>query len=524
MDLNLLTSLSDNIRIDREECTACGRCAEICVLDNLRLRLSPCRRACPVGMNCQGYIRLLARKKRDRALGMVREKLPFGGILGRVCSQPCEAKCNRTRVDGQPVAIRDLKRFLADLESRPFIPPVPRELPQKVAIVGAGPAGLTAAFLLRTEGFQVTLYDKESSPGGLMRWAIPEFRLPLEVVERELAFIQAMGIKFMGNRTFGKDLALERVEREFDAVLLALGAHGRTALKIPGEDYPEILPLLEFMKSVRQKNSPRLAGKLVVVIGGGNAAVDAAQAACRLGAKEVRLISLEKKEEMPAFPWTCTEALEEGILIENGWGPKAFHAREGRLAAVTFKRCTGVYNVEGSFSPNFDEQVTMDVPADAAIFAIGQKPSTSLGACDPITLQTHQPRIFAAGDFVTGSRTIVEAMAQGREAAGSIKRFLHGEDLEYDRNDGIPYEFDFEPDLSRAVPRPRVPVRSLPVARRKGFEEVDLGYSEAEALDEAERCLNCGLPVGLRTCWFCLPCEIECPEEALYVEIPFLLR
>ena len=236
-------------------------------------------------MNCQGYIHHLAQGKMDKGLEKIRETVPFGGILGRVCSRPCEAVCNRIKVDQQPVAIRDLKRYLSDQDGQTWTPPLAPERPQKVAIVGAGPAGLTAAFYLRSWGFRVTLYDKESAPGGLMRWAIPEFRLPQEVLEREISFLDGLGVEFEGNRTLGKDLELEKLEEEYDAILLAIGAHGKTRLGIPGEEGPSVFPVLEFMKKVREKNPPRV-GEKVVVVGGGNAAVDAAQTALRLGAQE----------------------------------------------------------------------------------------------------------------------------------------------------------------------------------------------------------------------------------------------
>ena len=534
MSVNLLTSLSENIRIDRDKCTACERCVEVCVLDNLRLQLSPCRQACPVGMNCQAYIRLLARGETGKGLDKVREASPFGGILGRVCSRACETACNRIKVDGQPVAIRDLKRFLIDGDGRPWNPPAAPDLPQKAAIIGAGPAGLTAAFYLRARGFQVTLYDKESAPGGLLRWALPEFRLPQEVLERDLWTLQAMSIEFIGDRTLGRDLHLPSVEEKFDAILLALGAGGQMRLNVPGENNPAVYPVLEFMKRVRQKNATPV-GEKVVVIGGGNAAVDAAQTALRLGALKVYLVSLEKREEMPAFPWSISEAEDEGVNIQSGWGVKELRLEKGKLAAVSFRKCLSLCDSQGLFSPTYDEKTAMDLPADTVIVAVGQKPETELldpplkesfgVAFDPVTLQTPSPRIFVTGDFTARSRSIVEAMAQGREAALSIQRFLQGEDLYYGRGNGNPYEMQFETDLSRAKPRSRVAMPSLSVSRRKrGFQEVALGYSKEEAAAEAERCLNCGVPFSLRTCWFCLPCEIECPEEALYVEIPYLLR
>jgi len=532
MDINFLTSLSDNIRIDRDKCTACGRCVEVCILDNLRLQLSPCRQACPIGMNCQGYIRQIARGKNDDGLEKIREAAPFGGILGRVCSRPCEAVCNRTKVDGQPVAVRDLKRYLAD--TGPAMPPpaIP-EMPQKVAIVGAGPAGLTAAYYLRASGFKVSLYDKESAPGGLLRWAVPEFRLPQEVLDRDLAILPAMGVEFQANRTLGKDLRLEDLEEKFDAVILAVGCYGQTRLNIPGGDSAEVFPALEFMKRVRDRKAPQI-GERVVVVGGGNAAVDAAQTALRLGAKKVHLVSLEKRQEMPAFSWSVAEAEEEGVAIQNGWGPKEFRVQGGKLKGVTFKKCAAVCDAEGCFCPSYDEKTTMDLPADMVILAIGQKldngllePSmnTSSGVqFDPITFQTKRAKILVAGDLSKGPKSIVEAMAQGKEAALSVKRLLTGEDLYYERENGKPYELQFEPDWNRAKKQTRVAMPQIPLSRRKGFQEVAKGYSKEEALTEAERCINCGIPVGLRTCWFCLPCEIECPEEALYVEIPYLLR
>jgi len=366
-----------------------------------------------------------------------------------------------------------------------------------------------------------------------MRWAIPEFRLPGEILDRELHFLVDMGVEFMGNRVWGKDLDPERLRREFDAVLLALGAHGRVRLGIPGEEEKAVFPVLEFMKSVRQGKAPKL-GEKVVVVGGGNAAVDAAQTALRLGAKKVHLVSLEKREEMPAFPWSVAEAEEEGVSILNGWGPLSFRTDGNKLIGVSFKKCVALGDSRGIFHPSYDEKTTMDLPGDAVILAIGQKaeweilesswPGPSGVRCHSLTLQTPHPKVFVAGDFVRGPKTIVEAMAQGKEAALSIQRFLQGEDLEYGRGNQTPYELQFEPDLSRAKTRSRVPIPSIPVIQRKGFQEVIRGYSQEEAVAEAERCLNCGVPFGLRTCWFCLPCEIECPEEALYVEIPYLLR
>lgn len=532
MDINFLTSLSDNIKIDRNKCNACGRCVEICILDNLRLQLSPCRQACPLGMNCQGYIQDLARGQEDKGLRKIKESVPFGRILGRVCSKPCEANCARLKFDGQPVAIRDLKRYLTDREELQ-LPPSGEEMPQKVAIIGAGPAGLTAAYYLRANGFHVDLFDRESAPGGLMRWAIPEFRLPQEILEKDLRFLSQMGVSFTGNSTLGKELELSKLEKNYDAILLALGAQRMSRLKIPGEDGEGIMPVLEFLKKVRQKEKLSL-GKRVIIIGGGNAAVDAAQTAWRLGAQKVILICLESRLEMPAFPWSVNEALEEGVEILNGWGPWRFRLHGNKVRGVSLQKCVRVFDSQGCFSPIYDERTTMDLGADTVILAIGQKIDFDLIPPDlregegiifnSLTYQTKNRKVFVAGDFTFGPRTIVEAMSQGKEAALSIKRFLLGDDLEYGRLNQTIYELEFAPDFSRAKPRVRVPSPKIPLNLRRGFQEINKTYSREEAVAEAERCLNCGVPFGLRTCWFCLPCEIECPEKALYVEIPYLLR
>ncbi len=533
MDINLLTSLSDNIRIDRNKCNACGRCVEICILDNLRLQLSPCRQACPLGMNCQGYIQDLARGQEAKGLEKVRETIPFGKILGRVCSKPCESNCSRIKFDGQAVAIRDLKRYLSDQEEEFLLPIIVEELPQKIAIIGAGPAGLTAAYYLRANGFRVDLFDKEAAPGGLMRWAIPEFRLPQEILDKELAFLPKMGISFKGHKTWGKDLELAELERNYDSILLAIGAQETSRLNVPGEEGEGILPVLEFLKRVREKEKLSL-GQRVLVIGGGNAAVDAAQTAWRLGAQKVILVCLENRSEMPAFPWSVEEAVAEGVEMLNGWGPRQFRLEGEKVRGLSLQKCVRVFDSQGLFSPIYDSKTTMDLPADTVILAIGQKIDLNLIPADlrgaegvifhPVTYQTKNKKIFIAGDFSRGPRTIVEAMSQGKEAAISIKRFLQNYDLEYGRVNRSIYEMAFEVDFSKAKPRPRMPLSQIPVEQRRGFQEISKTYSRAEAVAEAERCLNCGVPFGLRTCWFCLPCEIECPEKALYVEIPYLLR
>ncbi len=392
---------------------------------------------------------------------------------------------------------------------------------------------MTAAYYLRLKGFQVDLFDRESAPGGLMRWAIPEFRLPREILDKELSFLQRLSISFKGNKTLGQDLDLTELERNYEAILLAPGAYGQSRLHIPGEDGEGIWGVLEFLKKVRAQEKFYI-GQRVVVIGGGNAAIDAAQTAWRLGATKVILVSLEKKEEMPAFPWSIEEAKEEGVELLNEWGPLRFRLEGEKVRGVSLQKCVQVFDSQGLFSPTYDRQTTMDLPADTVILATGQKVNLNLIPADlqgaegivfnPLTYQTKNKKVFIAGDFSRGPQTIVEAMRQGQEAAISIKRFLQGDDLEYGRVNRSIYELEFAVDFSRAKPRARIPISKLPLGQRRGFQEISKTFSREEAVAEAERCLNCGVPFGLRTCWFCLPCEIECPEKRYMWTIPYLLR
>ncbi|MGD2272634.1 MAG: FAD-dependent oxidoreductase, partial [Desulfobacterales bacterium] len=292
--VNLLEGLSDNIVIDKDKCTACGICVDTCILDNLRLELSPCRRACPLDVNCQGYVQLIARGKEAEALTMLREKLPFAGILSRICSQPCEADCQRRQTDGEAVAIRALKRYLVDqaAEAEIPLPDMQSDSNKKVAIIGSGPAGMMAAHDLRCHGHAVTVFETEAAPGGMLRNAIPEFRLSQDILEKELALLRRMGIKFQCGAPVGQDVTVESLQGQFEAMVVACGCSGHVTLGSAGENLAGVYYGLPFLRAARGKARP-VVGKEVVVIGGGNVAVDAAQTALRLGAHKVSLVCLE---------------------------------------------------------------------------------------------------------------------------------------------------------------------------------------------------------------------------------------
>ncbi|MHB1134782.1 MAG: FAD-dependent oxidoreductase [Chloroflexota bacterium] len=530
--VSFLEALADNIIVDPQKCIFCGKCADACILDNIRLQLAPCRQACPLHTNCQGYVQLIARGEDEKAMAVLGEGLPFPGIVGRVCSHPCESRCTRQEVDGQAVSIRELKRYLADnVPLPPLQAGAPR--PERVAIVGGGPAGAMAAVELRKAGFGVTLYDRHERLGGMLAVGVPEFRLPVAVLDGEMAQLRQLGVDLRLGVEVSRDVQLDDIIAGHDAVLLATGAHVGRRLGVPGEDLAGVWEGLTFLRQSRSSAKPQL-GRRVVVIGGGNTAVDCAQTAHRLGAEQVRLVCLEQRAEMPAFAWEVEDALEEGIVVENGWGPTGCTGT-AQVKAVQLRRCLSVFDAQGRFAPVFDDSASKALAADTVVVAIGQGADlsylqgslTAQGNWLRADARTGQlaGKVFAAGDAASGPKTVIEALAAGREAAESIRRFLVGEDLAYDRDPFAGYETEFAVDRSGAQARERaVPARATSEARRT-FAELQADLAPATARAEAERCLSCGEAYGkFRNCWFCLPCEIECPEEALHVDIPYLLR
>jgi len=489
-------------------------------------------------MNCQGYVWLIAQGKEEEAAKEMRKDLPFSGIVGRICHHPCEEKCERRKEDNQAVHIRALKRYLADSHPEIAQEPAPtgKKTGKRLAVVGSGPAGLMAAYELAARGHGVTVFDSAAEPGGMLRWGIPAFRLPADQMVLSIRMLEKMGVIFQTGRKLGKELETEKLEREWDAVLLAMGGGPAARLGIPGEELADVYQGLDLLRQVRESRPPQV-GKRVIVIGGGNTAVDAALTCRKLGAAEVTLFCLEEKNQMPAFPTEIEEALEEGIQIQDCWGPKRIRQNGKGELTVEFSRCLRVFDEKGLFAPQLENPCGLSPSCDSVVVAIGQRrdlsaipaklhPSNGNGLADALTLQTQQPKIFAAGDLVTGPRSVIEAMAQGREAAISIDRFLSGETLRWGRTfwEGATVA-DFAVDRTGAVPRSRAVLSRLPIAARDFQGEVEKTMDPKAARDEAERCLNCGRPAEVnQTCWYCLPCEIECPVDALEVRLPYLVR
>jgi len=544
--------------VDLAKCTGCLDCVKVCpvrVPDEYNQQLSargavfklfpqaipnavaieknenraPCRLACPAGVNAQGYVALISQRKFREAFELVRERLPFPGICGRVCHHPCEEACNRKEYEG-PVAIRTLKRFIADyVYTNKLDYPVSKqpvaERPEKVAIVGAGPAGLTCALDLRAQGYQVTVLEATSAPGGMMRWGIPAYRLPRETLDRELADILGTGIELRLNTPINTKAELDQLIRRdgYRAVFLALGCQKSRSLKIPGADLAGVLLGVEFLRQVNGGQPPPV-GKRVVVIGGGNVAVDVALCARRVGAEDVTMVCLERREEMPAFAWEVAEALAEGVKIMPAWGPEAITGENGRVTGLKTVACTRVFDEQGRFRPEFNPEKVGFVPADTVILAIGQavaaegydgfaRGPAGTFQVDKLTLATNIPGVFAGGDMVSGPASIIEAVAAGHEAAISIDRYINGTDLAAGRASEKPVPARAEESAqarARVARRERAQeaVRS-PAERQGNFREIGLGFDEETAVREAERCLNCGI------CSECFQCVAACKAQAL---------
>jgi NADPH-dependent glutamate synthase beta subunit-like oxidoreductase len=510
-------------------CTTCGRCETVCpngiaVLDIIRPLRSmgpaefvpeetpPCAAACPAGIDIPGYVRLIAQGKPQEAYKLILEKVPFPGILGRVCMHPCETKCRRGEVN-QPVSICALKRYAADKSdgSCQSAADVKESTGRKVAVVGSGPAGLTVAFYLRKKGHEVTMFEAREKPGGMMRYGIPSYRLPEEVLEKEIGQILSLGIRLETGKRLGKEFTLDQLKNKgYEAVFIATGLQESRKIELEGSDSADVLWGVDFLGDVSAGKEVRLKDR-VLVVGGGNVAVDVALTALRTGAKQVAMACLESRKEMPASPWEIEQALEEGVRLMPSWGPRRIIRENGNLKAVELVACTCVFDEKGNFCPAFGEG-RETVEADQVILAIGQSAELSfLASCggvksergliviDPQTHETGVPGVFAGGDATRGPGAIIDAVAAGRRAAGAIDRFLGGdgliEEVIAQRLDTGSYDGKREKgfaDLSRES-APHLPLEE----RKENFREVDLCFSDERAVSEAKRCLQCDLEIQL---------------------------
>ncbi len=478
-----------------------------------KLGQPPCRIACPAGVNAQGYIALIRAGKYQEALELERDANPFASVCGRVCNHPCESDCVRGEVD-QPLSIASLKRFIADKETASYEQKKPTG--DKIAVVGSGPGGMSCAYFLARNNYQVTVYESEKIAGGMLVLGIPEFRLPRDSVKADIDYIKSFGVEVKTGVKIGEQLSIDDLRKNFKAVFLATGAYEEMRLNIEGEDLDGVLHCIDFLKRVNLGEKVTL-GKNVVVIGGGNAAVDAARVAKRLGST-VTILYRRSRREMPANSWEVDEAEKEGIKIEFLVAPLKVHGTT-KVQEIECQRMElGEPDASGRRRPIPIPGTEFKIPVDNVIPAISQKPQLEwLGkefkltkwntlVVDENTLETNIKGVYAGGDVVSGPATIIEAVAAGKKAAEVMDAHIKGIEIkpkQYKVGRPEPEELTGKKKIKR------VEMPKLPLDKRAGFEEVELGFDEQKAMQEAERCLNCAL------CCECLQCEKVCEPDAI---------
>ncbi|MCT4542534.1 MAG: FAD-dependent oxidoreductase [Vallitalea sp.] len=564
-------------QVDKDKCVACGECVETCPTNALKLgqklcsttpipkkkrelpydtkwtedkwnvdyRInkkvvedtgsSPCKAECPAHIGIQGYIKLAAQGKYREALELIKHENPFPAVCGRVCPRYCESACTRGDID-DPIAIDDIKKFIAEQElndEHRYIPELRHEYGNKIAIIGSGPAGLSCAYYLALDGYKVTVFEKEKVLGGMLTLGIPAFRLEKEVINAEIDILRELGVEFKIGIEVGKDISLNELRSKgYEAFYLAIGASEGKKLGLEGEDAKGVCTGVEFLRKVNLLEESKMEGK-VVVIGGGNVAIDVARTATRLGSSSVDMYCLENKEEMPALEEEIDDALGEDIIINNSWGPKQLIVENGRVTGVEFKKCITVFDENKSFNPKYNECETKIVKADNVIISVGQ--GIDLGnltegskielnhnktiKADFITFQTGEPDVFTGGDVYTGPRFAIDAIAMGKEGAISLHRYVHKgtsltlgrikreyisfnkENLNLDGYDRLPRQKTSHPDPSKS---------------KKSFKDLRGTFTEEELKKETERCLGCGATiVDEYLCVGCGSCTTKCKFDAI---------
>jgi NADH-quinone oxidoreductase subunit F len=472
---------------------------------------APCQNACPAGVDVPGFVSLIGEKRYDEALALHRERNPLAAICSRVCFHPCESKCRRSTLD-EPLSIRSLKRYMVDQETELNLPPMNADganTDRKVAVVGAGPSGLSCAYFLARLGYKPTVFESAPEPGGMLVQAIPAYRLPRDILKREIGMIESLGVKINRNKALGKDFTLASLkEKGFEAVFVAVGAPKGMGLGLPGDDMPGVTEAIDFLRQYNLTGKVPV-GKNVVVAGGGNAAIDAARTALRLGAASVTVAYRRTRAEMPAYAEEVEEAGREGVKFQFLAAPVELVQKSGKLSAVRMRRMTlGEFDRSGRRKPVADPQGDFDLPADQLIAAVGQAlemPVPATGepgdvitlkqndrnfiAIDPVTGQTSEAWVFAGGDAVSGPSSVIEAIAAGEKAAAGMHAFLRGAGE-------IPWKAPraadtfFDPDAD-PVMGGRPGLKLIPVGRRRDFAEVETTWSSTTALSETKRCLRC---------------------------------
>lgn len=572
-------------KVEKEKCVACGRCVEVCPAgavklgqklctnqgeiqypkhelpdrkkwgpekwdmdyrDNNRINCydtgtAPCKTACPAHVAVQGYLKLAAQGKYTEALALIKKENPFPAVCGHVCNRRCEDACTRGTID-QAVAIDEVKKFIAmqDLKAETryipekVVPSLKGEFSEKIAIIGAGPAGLSCAFYLAEKGYKPTVFEKNEKPGGMLVYGIPSFKLEKDVVAAEIDVIREMGVDIRCGIEVGKDITLDELRAQgYKAFYIAIGCQGGRKAGIPGEDAQGVMTAVDFLRMVGEDQTTKVSGRTVVV-GGGNVAIDVARNNVRCGASEVTMFCLEDRDSMPASAEEIEEARQEGVQIECGWGPKEILTENGKVTGIVFKKCTAVKDETGRFNPQYDESQTITVACENVYLSIGQSiiwgdllrgSKVELGrgngaVADAVTYQTAEPDIFVGGDVYTGPKFAIDAIAAGKEGAISIHRFVQPhsslligrnrrEFKELDKENIVVENYDTS---SRQIPG------YDPSVDKMSFRDAKEVFTEEQVKAETARCLGCGASVvDENKCIGCGLCTTKCAFDAIHL-------
>lgn len=569
--------------VDKEKCVACGRCVEYCPAgatrlgqklctkdgsevqypkqelpdavkwgkdkwdpdyrDNNRINshktgTSPCKTACPAHIAVQGYLKKASQGKYTEALALIKKQNPFPAVCGRICNRRCEDACTRGTID-QAVAIDAVKKFIAEQDLKAetrYIPPVviPASIhmdhfPEKIAIIGGGPAGLSAAFYLAEKGYRPTVFEKNEMPGGMLRYGIPSYKLEKDVIEAEIDVMRQMGVEIKTGVEVGKDVTLNELRSQgYKAFYIAIGCSAGRRPGVPGDEVEGTMTAIEYLHDANTGNTS-YTGR-VVVVGGGNVAIDASRVSIRSGAAEVTQLCLESEKEMPASEEEVREALEDGVVMKHSWGPKEVLTEDGRVTGIVFKKCLSVFNKEGKFAPVYDEEETVTIACDRVIFAVGQR--TVWGSllegekvsfngpaivADKLTFQTEQPDIFVGGDVYTGPKFAIDAIAAGHYAAESLHRFVHNGHMTIGRNHWQFNELDKDNILVESYDNSSRQIEGVDSSvPAKSFRDAHLTFTEEQVKKETARCLGCGATVvDENKCIGCGVCTTKCEFDAI---------
>jgi NADPH-dependent glutamate synthase beta subunit-like oxidoreductase/formate hydrogenlyase subunit 6/NADH:ubiquinone oxidoreductase subunit I len=571
--------------VDHDKCVACGKCVEVCPVGAAKLGqklctkhgpvvyplselpdethwtadkwnvhyredakincyktgTAPCKTACPAHLAVQGYIKMAGEGRYEDALRLIKQDNPFPAVCGFICNKRCEAECTRGTID-KPVSIDEIKKFIAlqelDQDKR-YVPLCETDHggmwgpDYKMAVIGAGPAGLSCAYYLRERGYDVTVFEKEEKLGGMLMFGIPSFVLQKNVLEAEIEVLKEMGVEFKTGVEVGKDVSIQDLRHEgYKAFYIAIGLQGGRKANVPGEDAEGIESAVSFLKRTNLNHHTEIHGD-VVIIGGGNVAVDAARTAARLTDGKITMLCLEGENEMPAADDEVAAAKADGVEVRNGWGPKEFKVENGRVTAVVFKKCTQVKNAEGRFDPKYDEEDTITIAAENVVEAIGQAAvwgdlvkNTKVELrrnggiiADEVTYQTGEPDIFAGGDIYHGARFAIDAIAEGKKASESMHRFVHpGQSLTIARD---LREFNMLDKDDIMVEGYDNADRQMPAMKEVSdrFDNPVQAFTEEQVRTEAKRCLGCGATtVDLNRCIGCGLCTTRCEFDAIHLQ------